>query len=69
MYFFRFSVSCIVVESYCNFVVWTMQDIHIERIQPKEDFGLANVFHVEKIFVTSVLPELFAKFIPAHHQL
>ena len=48
--------------SYCDFVVWTEKDVHIERIYPDESFWLENVSRVKHFFVTSILPELIGKF-------
>lgn len=49
-------------KTYCDFVVWTEKDIHIERIYPNEEFWLINVEKVKHIFITSILPELMGKF-------
>ena len=60
-----FYVQCqpfCIKKSYCDFFVWTEQDIHIERVHPDKEFWLANVSHVKYYFVTAVLPELFGKF-------
>ena len=48
--------------SYCDFVVWTEKDVHIERIYPDERFWLESVSRVRHFFVTSILPELIGKF-------
>ena len=48
--------------SYCDFVVWTEKDVHIERIYPDESFWLESVSRVRHFFVTSILPELIGKF-------
>ncbi len=58
---FRCNVSCSVQgeASYCDIVVWTENDVHIERIHPDEDFWLANVAKA-KYFLS--LPEHFGKF-------
>ena len=48
--------------SYCDFVVWTKEDIHVERIYPNESFWVENVSKVKHFFVSSVLPELVGKF-------
>ena len=48
--------------SYCDFVVWTESDIHIERILPDKEFWLKNVDRAKNFFVAAVLPELFGKF-------
>lgn len=49
-------------KSYCDFVVWTESDIHIEHILPDEVFWHENVDHGKDFFVAAVLPELFGKF-------
>ena len=48
--------------TYCDFVVWTETDIHIERIYPNQSFWLENVSRVQQFFMTSILPELIGKF-------
>ena len=48
--------------SYCDFVVWTKKEVHIERIHPHESFWLENVSKLKPFFVTSILPELIGKF-------
>jgi len=48
--------------SYCDFVVYTEKDVHIQRIYPDESFWQENVSRVKHFFVTSVFPELIGKF-------
>ena len=48
--------------SYCDFIVWTQKEIHIERIYPDERFWLENVFKVKHFFTASILPQLIGKF-------
>ena len=48
--------------SYFNFVLWTKDDLHIERIYPDENFWLASVDCVKLFFETSILVELLGKF-------
>ena len=48
--------------SYCDFVLWTNEDIHIERIYPDEEFWLVNVDRAKLFFDTSILVELLGKF-------
>ena len=48
--------------TYCDFVVWTEKDVHIERIYPDGTFWLENVSKVKHLFKTFVLPELGGKF-------
>ena len=47
---------------YCDFIVWTEKDVHIERIYPNEEFWLRNVEKVKHFFITSILPELMGTF-------
>lgn len=49
-------------KSYCDFVVWMKNDVHIERIYPDEHFWLTNVAKAKEFFQTSLLPELLGKF-------
>lgn len=44
--------------SYCDFVVSTEKDVHIEHIYPDKSFWLENVSRVRHFFITSILPEL-----------
>lgn len=48
--------------SYCDFVVWTENDVHITRVFPDHEFWLANVTKVRTFFETSILAELTGKF-------
>ncbi|PFX34305.1 hypothetical protein AWC38_SpisGene888 [Stylophora pistillata] len=43
---------------YCDFVVWTPKDIHIERIVPNDEFWADITFKATLFFVNGVLPEL-----------
>lgn len=43
-------------------MVWTKNDVHIERIFPDEKFWLTNVVRAKVFFETSILPELLGKF-------
>ena len=47
---------------YCDFVVWTEEDIHYERIYPDESFWMENVSRIKQFFNTAILPELVGKF-------
>lgn len=48
---------------YCDFVLWTENDIHIERIYPDDNFWHTNVLdHVQPFFTRAILPELLGKF-------
>ena len=46
---------------YCDFIVWTEQEIHIERILPDESFWLQCVNKAHHFFQTACLPELLGK--------
>lgn len=43
-------------------MVWTKNDVHIERIYPDEEFWLTNVTIAKDFFKRSILPELLGKF-------
>ena len=48
---------------YCDFVLWTENDLHIERIYPDEEFWHRNVTdYAQPFFTTAILPELIGKF-------
>ena len=47
---------------YCDFVLWTEKDVHIERIYSDEEFWLQKVPRVQHFFTTAILPELMGKF-------
>ncbi len=47
--------------SYCDFVVWTEDDLYVERIYPNENFWLINTSKAKDFFKCSILPELFGK--------
>ena len=47
---------------YCDFVVWTQQDVHIEQIYPNEAFWNMHTQRVEHFFKVGILPELLGKF-------
>ncbi len=49
--------------SYCDFVLWTNEDLHIERIYPDESFWLESVDCAKLFFDTSIIVELLGKFI------
>ena len=54
--------------SYCDFVLWTKQEVHIERIYPDEEFWLVNLALVKDFYTTAILPELLGKFFSRPHQ-
>ena len=64
-YFYFFQIQCQLFctdRSYCDFVVWTKKDIHVERVYPDEEFWAANVIKAELLFQRSIIPELVGKF-------
>ncbi len=50
--------------TYCDFVVWTKKDVHIERIYPDNVFWLNHIQQVDHFFQVGILPELVGNFIP-----
>lgn len=48
--------------TYCDFVVWTTKDIHVERLYPDEKFISTCVEKAKAFFVKGILPELLGKF-------
>ena len=59
MLFTQVRAQLIVTEmEYCDFVVWTENDMHIERVTPDEQFWEVSV---NKFFRIGILPELLAK--------
>ena len=51
-----------VKRAFCDFVLWTNEDIHIERIYPDEEFWISCIGKAEVIFKTAILPELLGNF-------
>ncbi|XP_046860912.1 uncharacterized protein LOC124454148 [Xenia sp. Carnegie-2017] len=47
---------------YVDFVVWTPNDIYIERIQRDEEFLAVNIEKAKEIYIFAILPEVLAKF-------
>ncbi|XP_014675741.1 PREDICTED: uncharacterized protein LOC106815748 [Priapulus caudatus] len=48
-------------KDYCDFVVWTEGALHIERIEPDEEFWLSVELKAETFFKAAVLPEMVGK--------
>ena len=48
--------------TYCDFVVWTENDIIIERLYPDMDFWIENVEKSRLLFGRAILPELVGRF-------
>ena len=57
---------------YCDFVLWTEKEVHVERIYPDEESWLKNLDLVKEVYTTAILPELLRKFYtrprPSHIQ-
>lgn len=49
------------LRTYCDFIVWTSEDLEYERIFPDEEFWLDCVSRVEALFINSIVPELLGK--------
>ena len=49
-------------KNYCDFIVWTTTDIHIERIHQDSDFIATCVAKSKSFFMKGILPELLGKF-------
>ena len=49
--------------AYCDFILWTCSDIHIERIYPDEAFWSQCVSKANIFFVNAILPELIGKWL------
>ena len=49
-------------KKYADLVMWTKEDVHIERIYPDDEFWVDKVSRVKLFFENSILPELLGKF-------
>jgi len=47
--------------NYCDFILYTKESIHIERIKPDTIFWEENVRKAKKFFETGILPELLGR--------
>jgi len=62
MYYYQVQAQIFLSErAYCDFVVWTENDIHIERITGDVDFWNDAVMSATHFFKVGVLPELVGK--------
>ncbi len=50
------------LKKYADLVVWTKEDVLIERIYPDDEFWVDKVSRVKLFFENSILPELLSKF-------
>ena len=48
--------------TYCDFVLWTEKDLHLERIYPDEELWETASSKAEEFFTKGILPELLGKF-------
>ncbi|XP_028517658.1 uncharacterized protein LOC110248026 [Exaiptasia diaphana] len=61
-YYYQVQAQIFITETdYCDFVVWTEQDIHIERVFPDEAFWDEAREKASKFFLVGILPELLGK--------
>ena len=52
---------------YCDFVVWTEQNIVVERIEADKDFFQHTIDNVEHFFKYGILPEIIGKWYTRKH--
>ncbi len=50
------------LKKYADLVVWTKEDVLIERIYPDDEFWVDKVSRVKLFFENSILPELLIMF-------
>ncbi len=48
--------------SYCDFIIWTQKDLHIERIYPDTSFIDSNTKKSKLIFERAIMPEIVGRF-------
>ena len=61
-YYFQVQAQIFICDvDYCDFVVWTMRDIHIERIGPDVALWEDALLKATKVFKLAVLPELLGR--------
>lgn len=62
-YYYQLQTQIFVCEKeYCDFVVWTQNDIHMERIEPDVEFWNQISKKAELFFKDVILPELVGKY-------
>ena len=47
---------------FCDFIMWTQKDIHIERVYPDESFWITNIDRASLIFKRALMPEIIGRF-------
>ena len=63
--FVFFQVQCQLFctgREYCDFIVWTKNDIFVERIHPDAAFWRTNIPRAETFFRTAILLEIIGRF-------
>lgn len=62
MYFLQVQTQMTVCNvAYCDFVEWTVEDIHIERVLRDETFWFQVLPRGTRLFVSAILPELLSR--------
>jgi len=61
-YYFQVQAQIFIIGvDYCDFVVWTEQDLHIERIYPDNEFWEEALTKSTKFYRVGILPEILGK--------
>ena len=61
-YYYQVQAQIFICEvEFCDFILWTEQDIHIERILPDNVFWKNAVAKATKFFFIGILPEIMGK--------
>lgn len=61
-YFYQVQAQIFIIDvDYCDFVVWTEKDVHIERIYPDSVFWEEALAKSSKFFCVGILPEIIGK--------
>ena len=67
-YYYQCQLQLYVTDrQYCDFVVWTKEDVHVERILKDDSFLKNELAKAEMFFKLCVLPELFGKWFTRNH--
>lgn len=62
-YFFQVQAQMAICDAgYCDFVVWTVKDVHVERVFRDSAFWDRVLLKVTKLFIHVVLPELLSHY-------
>ena len=49
-------------KKYCDFIVWTKEDIFVERIHKDDTFWIMNIPRAENFCRTAIMPEIIGRF-------